>query len=302
MTGAMGSGLAAVVVVTLCVALGAARAATRRSRLARRLTGERAAPVTGSSPVRRLLTPPPWFAGALPILMPGTSVDRAWSAWLCGLASVLVVSGVVAGPLGAVAGFGVVVAATMVVLRSPDRRSDALVQRELPTVLEAAARSLRAGGSVRTALADAAISAPAPLADDLDRVVHAAARGLPLRDVIDEWPARRSLPGVRLAAAALAMGVDTGTGLARTLDGVAATLHERAAIEREVRMLATQARYSAGVLIVAPVAFLGLVAVLDPATVDFLVGTPLGLACLGGGLALDAAAGWWMTRICREAR
>jgi hypothetical protein len=33
----------------------------------------------------------------------------------------------------------------------------------------------------------------------------------------------------------------------------------------------------------------------------FLFATPLGWVCLSGGLALDAAAAWWMSRIVRSA-
>jgi tight adherence protein B len=295
---------AATGVLTVALALGAhsARGARRRVRLVHRLVGGGSHSAAGSGVVARLAAPWPWFARAVPTRLPTVRIERAWRVWLGCLAGVAVVLGTVAGAVAGMVGVALAVGGSVLVLRAPDRRPGDLVQAALPSALEAVARSLRAGGSVRTALADAATTAPAPLADDLGRMLRASDRGIPLREVIDEWPQARPLPGVRLAAAALALGIDTGSGLARTLDGVAATLHERATIEREVRVLAAQARYSAGILIVAPVAFLVLVAAFDPSTVDFLVGTPVGLGCLAGGLVLDAAGGWWMARICREAR
>jgi tight adherence protein B len=167
--------------------------------------------------------------------------------------------------------------------------------------VEGIARSLRAGGSVRTALADAAAAAPPALQRDLELVVRAAEHGIPLRQAVERWADQRPLPGVRLAAAAVILGLDAGSGLARSLDGVASTLYERAALEREVRALSTQARYSAGVLAVAPLLFLGLVGGLEPAALTFLFTTPAGLGCLTVGLALDVAAGWWMASITRRA-
>jgi tight adherence protein B len=188
------------------------------------------------------------------------------------------------------------------VLTAPARRRrDIEVSRSLPAAVEGIARSLRAGGSVRTALADAAAAAPATLSHDLGVVVRASDHGIPLRQALERWADQRPLPGVRLTEAALVLGVDAGAGLARSLDGVAATLYERAAIGREVRALSTQARYSAGVLAIAPLGFLAVVGFLEPAAVSFLVATPAGVACLAAGLALDATGGWWMARITRRA-
>ncbi|MGH9118612.1 MAG: type II secretion system F family protein [Acidimicrobiales bacterium] len=180
------------------------------------------------------------------------------------------------------------------------RRREAERSRALAPAVEAVARSLRAGGSVRTALADAAAVARPPLGDELGLVVKACEQGIPIRQAIEHWAARPTAD-VRLIAAAVALGVDAGAGLARTLDGVAATLYERAAVDREVRALSTQARYSAAVLAVAPLVFLAVVAGLDGGTLRFLLGTPAGLACLGLGLGLDLAGGWWMARITRGA-
>jgi tight adherence protein B len=80
---------------------------------------------------------------------------------------------------------------------------------------------------------------------------------------------------------------------------VAATLRERRAVEREATALATQARSSALVIVLAPLAFAALSSLGDPRAGAFLVGTPTGLACLTAGLALDGLGAWWMHRIVR---
>ena len=89
--------------------------------------------------------------------------------------------------------------------------------------------------------------------------------------------------------------------MSRALDRVAATLRERRELRGEARALSTQARASAGVLTIAPIAFAGLVSTIEPGVVGFLLTTPAGLACLAVGLALDGLGALWMARIVRAA-
>src|SRR3954468_5405077 len=79
------------------------------------------------------------------------------------------------------------------------------VDLALPDVLEATARSLRSGTSLRIALSESIAHAPPRLRDGLATVVVAAERGVPLVDAIDVWAATMSADGVRLAGAALAL-------------------------------------------------------------------------------------------------
>jgi tight adherence protein B len=64
-----------------------------------------------------------------------------------------------------------------------------------------------------------------------------------------------------------------------------------------VQALATQARISAVVITVAPLAFAALGVLGDEHTATFLLRTPRGLACLAAGVALDAFGAWWMARL-----
>ncbi len=180
-------------------------------------------------------------------------------------------------------------------------REEARLGRELPVLLEVIARSLRSGASVSTALREASTGETLAAAD-LAAVLRAADQGVPMADALDGWARRRSTPGIRLTVGALAVAVRSGGSPARALDGVAATLRSRNEVEREVRALATQARASAAVMAVAPVAFALLGVLGDHRTATFLLGTAGGLACLVAGLALDVAGAWWMARIARGPR
>ncbi len=176
-----------------------------------------------------------------------------------------------------------------------DRR-EARLEAELPALLEAVARALRSGAALPVALREAA-SGESAAAEDLRAVLADGDRGMGLAEALDRWVDRRPRPAVRLVVGALTVALGAGGSPARGVDGVAATLRERAEVEREARSLATQARASAVVVTLAPVGFGALGALGDEATVGFLLGSPAGLACLVVGLALDGVGAVWMHRI-----
>ncbi len=186
---------------------------------------------------------------------------------------------------------------TSITLEALRGRAAASVDRALPDVLEATARSLRSGTSLRIAMSEAIASAPDRLRTSLHTVVAAAERGRPLVDAIDEWTATMPGEGVRLAGAALALSSELGGAAARSLDGVAATLRDRDAVRREVRALSSQARASAVVIGIAPVAFAFLSSSVDPQTLDFLLHSRAGITCLLVGVALDGLGAIWMHRL-----
>lgn len=244
--------------------------------------------------------PPSWF-----VAMAGdaalTPVERWWQVALAAPVAAAAAVCVMAGPAMAVCAGSLVVAGELAALRAMRGRATALLARSVPEVLDAVARSCRAGSSVVGALgdlgADDGLAGPV-FADVARQVGH----GVSLRDALDGVVTAHPEPSVRLAAAALLVGADTGAAPARAVDGVAATLRDRVALEREAAGHATQANASAAVLVVAPVGF-GVVAVVtDPRVGGFLFSSPLGWACLVAGVGLDVVGAWWMARLVRSAR
>jgi tight adherence protein B len=183
-------------------------------------------------------------------------------------------------------------------------RAERLVARrdaQLPEALERVASAVRAGRSLGAALGEAAAATRGALGDELGTTAAALAAGAPVEAAIQAWSASAAPSGdLELATTALALGARTGGEVARACDRVAATLRERRELRGEARALATQARASAGVLTAAPVAFAGLVSMIEPGVGGFLV-TPAGLVCLGVGLGLDVAGAVWMARIVERA-
>jgi tight adherence protein B len=173
---------------------------------------------------------------------------------------------------------------------------------QLPDALDRLAAALRAGQAIGPALVEMAPQIPAPLGTELEPIAAGLEHGASVASVLAGWATREGASAdVRLVAAALTLGAEAGGEVARAVDRVAATLRERRELRGEVRALATQARASATVLAVAPLAFTGLVVTIEPGVVAFLVTTPVGLACLILGIGLEAIGAWWMARITQSA-
>lgn len=244
---------------------------------------------------------PPWFER----MAAAADLDPPVFWWWGAVGAVVVTASgslLLGGPaLAAVASIAAT-AALLGGLRSFGHRRDARIARSVPASLDAIARSCRAGASVLQALRELADADVGPSGRVFARVAARVDRGESMGDALDELVGRHPVHAVRLAAAALLVGADTGAAPARAVDGVAATLRDHAALEREAAAHATQARASAAVLVLAPVGFGIFAVVADPRVAAFLFRSVPGLVCLSLGASLDAVGAWWMSRLVRGAR
>ncbi len=280
------------------------------------MAGRLPRPPMGVRAARRLPrpVPPPWLEPALADAAVDIPAATAWIGWLATLASATAVAALVAGPAVAVLALLAVGFIPPLALRSRRGRGDSRTERDLPLALETIARSLRSGASVRQAIAEASATggprrAAGPgrgrergrgrLQSELAVVAEQAGHGVGLVQALEALAVRRPSPGMRLAVAALCLGVDTGGAQARAVDGVAATMRERLALEAEVRALSSQARMSALVIGLAPLGFGAFAAATDPRTSQFLLHTAGGLGLVCVGLLLDGVGWLWMQRLCR---
>ena len=202
-----------------------------------------------------------------------------------------------AGVVGACVGAAVGIAVALVSLRANRHRRARVTEAQLPGFLEAIARGLRTGLQLGPAAVEAASSTPPPLFHEVAPLAAELRRGLRSADVFDRWARCRPGSGAALAAAAMAFAATAGGARARAIDGVAATLRDRAALELEVRSLTSQARVSAMMIAALPVGFMLLSAGVGDHSAGFLFTTRLGLAILACGLGLDVIGGLWMRRI-----
>lgn len=94
---------------------------------------------------------------------------------------------------------------------------------------------------------------------------------------------------------------DTGAGLADVVDSLAAELTEHQERRAEAVARTNGPRTTAALLCVLPAIGILLSAGIGGSPLEFLFTTPLGLACLTAGAALDAAGVWWTLRMVNSA-
>ena len=172
-------------------------------------------------------------------------------------------------------------------------------ERSLPGLFDEVIRRMRAGATVPMAMAAAAAIGSAPGDRELAEAIDS---GVSLDIALDDWRRAAPTPSRRLAGVALRLAAERGGPVAGVLGGVAESLRDRAALESEVRALSSQARASAVVMVLAPLAFAALAATLDDRIAAFLLADPLGWACIVGGLLLDLLGALWMRRLVGSIR
>jgi tight adherence protein B len=283
---------------SILTALVAGGAASMAPRLAARVASGRQRGRLGVPAHRALRLAVPRFI-AVAVADAGLAVDpvRVFSGWLAAGLAVVVGGAAIGQPVIGAVVLAVVAtvppAGAKLLAGRLTRRTDA----QLPELLDQVARSLRGGASLHLALIDACRGMAPPLRHELERLQGEIRAGAPLVDTLDRWAERAPRRPVRLVVAALASSAESGGAGARAVDGVAASLRASAAVAAEAGALASQARYSALVIALAPLVFAVLAVGADHRTAHFLFETTLGQLCLLGGFSLDVGGLWWMQRI-----
>jgi len=164
--------------------------------------------------------------------------------------------------------------------------------RAVATWCDDIARRIRSGSTLRdavTVLPSDSVTARATATLRL-----AIERGLPLDDAVDRTDGVG--PHLRLALAVIATASRIGGPCAASIDRTAMLLRQRAAELDDRATQAAQARLSSHVMTAVPLLMLALLVTTDEA-VRSVATSPIGVVCIGAGLALNASGWWWMRRI-----
>ena len=172
-----------------------------------------------------------------------------------------------------------------------------LLDRQLGEAVDTIAASVRAGLSVRRAVAEAASDADPPLRQELTRVVEALNGGEPLDRALARLDRGLDLPDARLLVTALGVHRRTGGDLPTLLAELGQVIRSRREDRRSVRALTTQARSSGVVLAVLPVGFVALLSGTGGDGLGAFYRTLPGGVLLCVALGCQALGFAWMRRI-----
>lgn len=164
------------------------------------------------------------------------------------------------------------------------------------------AAELAAGRSAGEALVRAVSAADFPDPVALRPLIAAARDGGDIPAALLAVAPERGGEAFRGLAACWRVSTTTGAGLSVLVDRVADSLREAHAHRQDVAAQLAGPRATARLLAGLPALGLLMAAGLGMSPLGFLFGSPVGLACLVCGLALDGCGLWWTHRLVLRAQ
>ena len=196
---------------------------------------------------------------------------------------------------GAVAGLAV----PAVITRTGESRRSERIEAQLAEATASIAAALRSGLSLQQAIRFASEEGVPPVSRSLAGVVERESLGVPLEECLEHWASHDESADVRLVASVLQLHHRVGGESPAVLDQVARTVRLRRAAARELRSLTAQARLSGAVLGLLPVGFFAFMSLVSRHDVRAAYTSPAGMASILVGLALDAGAFLWISKLLR---
>lgn len=178
-------------------------------------------------------------------------------------------------------------------------RRQALLEIQLPDVLDFIARAMQAGHAFNGALQMAASEAPQPIATEFLRTFNEVNVGMPIQQAMTGLAERIDCADMRYFAVSVVINREIGGDLSGLLKGVSALIRERLKLKLTVRSLTAEARASAWVLGLLPFVLGGLLTMLNPGYLEPLLNDPAGRRVLTDGLLLMAFGILWMKQLSK---
>jgi tight adherence protein B len=185
-------------------------------------------------------------------------------------------------------------------LRAARERRSRQLSEQLPEALDMMARSLRAGHALGSAFQLVAGEMPEPISVEFSRAYEEQRLGMPLERAVREMAARAPSNGdLKIFAVSTVIQKETGGNLAEILDGIAHTVRERYRFFGKLRSLTAEARISAVIVSLLPLAMAAFLAITQPAYMVRLVDNGMGRTILAGGIASWVLGVVWFQKLTR---
>lgn len=170
-------------------------------------------------------------------------------------------------------------------------------EEQLPDALTMLSGALRAGLSLRSAIGQLVIEAPAPLGQEFTLLLREQRLGATLEQSLNGMARRIPTPTTVLTVSAMRIASETGGGLAEMLERTAHTVRSRLQIEGKIRALTAQGKLQAWIVGLLPVALMLVLDQMQPATMGVLWHTPMGWGALAVMGVLEALGIFVIRRI-----
>ena len=185
----------------------------------------------------------------------------------------------------------------LIAIKTGRRRS--AFEDQLSDMLMSLSGSLRAGHSITQSMQSASIEMPAPMSEELARIVNADRVGRPASESMAEVGQKMQCEDFEWLSQAIEINREVGGDLANVLDHVAETVRERAQVKGQVRALAAEGKFSAYILIALPF-FVGVfINLTNPGYMSALTQSMLGWIFISAGVVMMAIGSFWISRMVK---
>lgn len=172
-------------------------------------------------------------------------------------------------------------AAHRVILHYRYARSRRLFAADFPEAVENLARAVQSGVPMEKALTGIGELFRGEVGDSFRTLVRQLEIGMPFRDALANMGSRYNLPDVDFFCSVLSLNRDTGGPLSQILANLSGTLRAREGAARRLQVLTAEARSSARIVSLLPLALIGLQWILNPQQIDFMLYDPAGRQVFG---------------------
>lgn len=184
-----------------------------------------------------------------------------------------------------------------VAIRTGRRR--AAFEGQLSDMLMSLSGSLRAGHGIAQSLHSASVEMPAPMSEELARIVNEQRVGRSVSESMAEVAKGMRCEDFEWLSQAIEINREVGGDLAGVIDHVADTVRERAQIKGQVRALAAEGKFSAYILIALPFFVAAFLHLTNPAYVGTLTESVLGWIFISVGVIMMAIGSFWISRMVK---
>jgi tight adherence protein B len=146
-------------------------------------------------------------------------------------------------------------------LRNRRRRT---FEAQLPEAIDVLVRSLRAGHPVSAAIRMVVRELPDPIGTEFAIAADELTYGLDLETAVHNVSRRVGQQDLALVVVAIGIQAKSGGNLAEILNSISKMIRERLRMRLKVKALSAEARFSAVVLSILPMALFGLLLVIAP--------------------------------------
>jgi tight adherence protein B len=173
----------------------------------------------------------------------------------------------------------------------------ALLETQLETGLSNLANSMRAGLTFVMSLKEASRNLPPPISDEFALIAKEYELGKSLDEAIKHSQHRFKSINYNLAVLAILVARQQGGNLSETLERIAAFMRDVFAIDRKIRVMTAEGRFSAKIIGLSPF-FMGTLLYLGaPEAIEPLFTDPVGGAILFVALMLNLIGFAWIQKI-----